>query len=361
MADGDGTEDLDTPLVDLVPVRERLFDTAVIESTDGDHPVCAARIDVERDGTEYTLIRFGNRLQPDLDEERMRKRGHRIPLAGAPIPSRRGTGMDARSRRRGEADEELHIRPVVASDATWLSRHGFEGRLSIPMLEELVERRSAGRPTDESTFLLGMPRIPPHAFAYRIGDDSDNRTWFRVGSRWLDRAELVREELFGAGLPPRVKSVFTLIESRPWAPGFARGIWHLLADDFPRQRVQSWGLSTAMRLVNREVRATDELVGLLLCAPEDVMIDAATLGPDLARIVTRIGEHVAQHLDDECEQYEAWLEEEDIDDDGEGFEYDPTLIWIAALRDPEFSVSAGELTGMLGAFVEMLEDPDLAE
>lgn len=357
MSDGDGT---DAPPVDHGPIRERLFDAAVIESADGDHPLCAARIDIECAGGEYALIHFGNRLQPDLDEEQMRRRGHRIPLVGAPVPSRRGTGMDAASRRSRAAVEVLHIRRVVTSDATWLSRHGLKARLSIPMLEELVERRSAGRPTEESTFLLGMPRMPPHAFAYRIGDENDSRTWFRVGDHWLERADLVRAQLHGADLPTRVKSVFALIQSCPWAPGFALGIWHLLADAFPRQSVQPWGLSIAMALVNREVRAHDELAGLLLCAPKDAIIDATTLGPDLSRIVNRIGTHVEQHLDDEDAEYLGWLEEEGLDDDEE-MEPDPLLTWIAGLSYPKFSVTAGELTGMLEQFTELLNDPEPTE
>jgi hypothetical protein len=225
------------------------------------------------------------------------------------------------------------------------------------MLEELVERRATWRPIEESMLLLALPRTAPHALTYRIGSTDDQRTWFRIGGRWLEHAEALR-----VGVPARVTRVFDAIQPRPWATALSPDISHLLAETCPRQRVQPWALAAAMALVDREVRDHDELLGLLLGSPADAVVDAATLGPDLARVVTGIGAYAEDYLEYLREAHEEWLSEGGLDDpDPEETDSDEEIVELAGLADPTFSLTTRALVSMLDDFERHLGDPEPAQ
>ncbi len=340
-----------------VPQVEHILGVGVVEPTSGGPPRCMTGVAVERDGDEHTLVLIRKRSQLTFDDQRREAEGERLPLSAPVVPSRRGTGVTARWTRSDGTHEELLIRRVVPSDASWLSVHGFDALLDVRMLEELVERRATWRPIEESMLLLALPRTAPHALTYRIGSTDDQRTWFRIGGRWLEHAEALR-----IGVPARVTSVFDAIQPRPWATALSPDISHLLAETCPRQRVQPWALAAAMALVDREVRDHDELLGLLLGSPADAVVDAATLGPDLARVVTGIGAYAEDYLEYLREAHEEWLSEGGLDDpDPEDTDSDEEIVELAGLADPTFSLTTRALVSMLDDFERHLGDPEPAQ
>jgi len=335
-----------------VPTVEHILDVGVVEPVRGGPPRCVTSVAIERDGDERTLILSGRGGQLTLDDERSGD-GERFPLHRLPSPSPRGTGVTAWRRTSDGAIEQLLIRQVVPSDAAWLSVYGLEGLFGLEMLEEIVARRATARPTQERLQLLALPRTAPHALEYRIGSRDDHRTWFRSNGRWSEPAMVYR-----FGLPPRFRSVFDAVRSRPWATAIAPNVIHLQATTCPRQGVQSWALADAMRLVDREVRDHDELLGLLLGSPADAVIDAPTLGPDLARVVNGVGKYAQDYLEYTREAREEWLSdggsEEDVADE-------PEIVELARLSDPAFSRTASGLASMLNDFERHFSDPEPAE
>jgi hypothetical protein len=241
----------------------------------------------------------------------------------------------------------------VPADASWLSTYGFDARLTVEMLEELVERRATGRTTQESMLLLALPRTAPHALEYRIGSDGDHRTWLRIDGRWLERSEAYR-----SGLPTRFQGVLDRVRARPWATAIAPDVLHLRSPACPRQRVEPWAVADAVRLVDREVRDHDELLGLLLGSPVDAVISASTLGPDLARVVTGIGRYAEDYLEYAREQHEEWISEGGSEDD---WTEESDILELAKLSDPAFTRSAGALVSMLDDFERHFGDPEPSE
>jgi hypothetical protein len=229
---------------------KKLFDVAVIEQVHTSRPRCALRVEIEQGADGPVLALSRRKQQLTLDDDR-REQPERLPLVTEPVPGPRGVGVTVRVKRDVEV-EELLIRPVVLADAAWLSQHGFECRLELPMVEALA-RHDALSPfcdTHESMVLLGYPRMAPHALGYRIGPEGDRQTWHRADGRWVseDVTWWLRPRSEGATWRfreiERISGTIDEIRARPWSKSHAPR--DLIFKDAPVQQVQPWAFCYAV-------------------------------------------------------------------------------------------------------------------
>ena len=336
----------------------KLFDVAVIEQPGAHRPRCASRVHLEQGADGPALLLSRGEQKPWADEV-VREQALRLELSAA--PRRQGIGVVvniARDQALFKAAEELFIRPIVLADASWLSRFGFAARLELRMLEELAIQTTS-RPFDdlESMVLLGYPRMAPHALAYRIGPFEQHKTWFRVDRRWVSQGEM-----FTVQDTERMRSARKEMYARPWLRYLTLPDRDRLQHFSPWHEVQRWAFHHAFERIERPAQPHEELMGLLMCSPEDAIVDARALGEELTRFVNGLEESFAAHGRAQREELLAYLaeleaegEEYDDEPDDEGsdhvFDLRPSLYELAS---PEFSTTAGSLFDVIAAFEEQL-------
>jgi hypothetical protein len=331
----------------------KLFDVAVIEQVHTSRPRCARRVEIEQ-GADGPMLALSRRKQQlTLDDDR-REQPQRLPLVTEPVPGPRGLGVTVSVEWDGEV-EELLIRPVVLADAAWLSEHRFECRLELPMVEALA-RHDALSPfsgTHESMVLLGYPRMAPHALGYRIGPEGDRQTWYRADGRWVaENATWRFREI------ERLSSTIDELRARPWSK--RHPLPDLLFKDAPLQQVQPWAFDDALERIGRPAHPHEELMGLLMCSPQDATIDAAALGEDLARHVNALDDRVNEAAKAQLEEFLAHLQEYEEDEGVEWGEWEPdeddraedglsddAIMAIHRLSRPGFSTTVRELFWVL--------------
>lgn len=196
--------------------------------------------------------------------------------------------------RSNSGDVVQHLlRPVLSSDAAWLSTYGLAALPSIDMIRELAERRAAGRDTTEQVAALSLPRMAPHAIIHRIGRGPDGLIWLRLDGRWhrCDASSSVP-------LTERMSEVAREARLRPWL------IEHLgtaeLADarlllegDLWSLPLQPWGIQSAISRIARPVAQHDELAFVLLASEADTVVASESLGPALTQSLIMIADHVS--------------------------------------------------------------------
>lgn len=328
---------------------EQLLEVGIVEPLVAGRPRCVVRASVAHDAHGPILVVIDRRAQAALDDAPDGSRDERLRLVAPPTADPRGTGVLAQVKCADGTLEEVLVRRAVPADALWLSSLGLAGEPSLEILDELVRRHAERRPTKEQILLLSLPRMAPHGVAYRIGSGTDQRTWVRVDRRWIEQRTAARQRL-----PERAMETLLELRGLPWSRAVVRRMPDLLGNACPTQQVQPWGVPHAIVMIDRERRDHDELLGLLLCSEEAASVDARTLGPSLAAVVSGIGGCV--------ESYIEYVQAESEDEGGPGPDWpDPDLEALAALRDPDFSLRVDDLVSLLDEFERQFGDPEPSE
>lgn len=181
-------------------------------------------------------------------------------------------------------------RPVVVSDAAWLSALGSDGRPSLDIVEELAGRRARGlAAAREEIVAVALPRHPPHTLLYRMqAADGWSRTWVHGSGAWHDL-----DDPRAWGDDERIVEARRRARSLPWLGGVPAGrhgeLVRLVGDRMATLPVRRWGLASAIDRIVRPPAPHDEIAFLALGCEPDASIIPAGLGPELAAVLADIG------------------------------------------------------------------------
>jgi hypothetical protein len=287
----------------------------------------------------------------------------------------------------GSQATELIIRPVVPSDAMWLSALGFLPSLTLPIIEELARLRARSVQVEESVAVLGFPRTAPHALEYCVSSRETSLRWYWSGGRWC-----TMYEFFGTEVSERLRAADEFARRTPWmvervaradreinrslswndrgAPWESSNIekqrsrerraayGYLLDSDVPRTRIQPWSIDRAMALIERSSEVLDELAVLIMGSSIESTIESDGIGIEMNLQLEAIAEWVERL---QLEQFgdEAWALDTLCDQDA-------TLEWhliphmedrlrLARLNRHDLDIAPDELLRLLDVFADLRE------